>query len=85
VSTQWFEVKMVVMSSGRRRRSPKETSEAILRATEAALGAPSGGSFKMSEIAKMANISRSTINHYFGSKDALIAEICRRRDGKIGR
>jgi AcrR family transcriptional regulator len=76
---------MMTIPSVRRRRSPKETSEAILRATEAALGTSSGTGFKMSEIAKVANISRSTINHYFGSKDALIAEICRRRDGKIGR
>ncbi len=67
----------------RRRRSPKQTSEAILSATEAALGGKSGTGFKMSEIAKLANVSRSTINHYFGSKDVLIAEICRRRDRKI--
>jgi AcrR family transcriptional regulator len=66
-------------SSGRK-RSPKQTSEAILRATEAALGGKSGSRFKMSEIAKVANVSRSTINHHFGSKNALIAEIGRRRD-----
>jgi AcrR family transcriptional regulator len=69
----------------RRRRSPKQTSEAILNATEAALDAQGGENFKMREIAKVANISRSTINHYFGSKDALIAEICIRRSRKIGR
>jgi len=72
----------MAMSSGRK-RSPKQTSEAILSATEAVLGGKSGSSFKMREIAKVANVSRSTINHHFGSKDALIAEICRRRDRKI--
>ena len=71
---------MAMFPAPRRRRSPKQTSEAILSATEAALGAPNGSGFKMSDIAKAAHVSRSTINHYFGSKDALIAEICRRRD-----
>ena len=71
----------MAMSSGRK-RSPN-TSEAILSATEAVLGGKSGSGFKMREIAQVANVSRSTINHHFGSKDALIAEICRRRDRKI--
>ena len=66
----------------KKRHSPKQTSEAILNATEAALGARNGNNFKMREIAKAANISRSTIYHYFGSKDALVAEIRRLRDRK---
>jgi len=74
------------MSPARRKRhSPKQTIDAILSATEAALGAREGENVKISEIAKVANISRSTIYHHFGSKEAVIAEICRRRDRKTGR
>ena len=70
------------MVPGRRKRhSPDQTSEAILSATETALA---DENFKISEIARMANISRSTIYHYFGSKDALIAEIRTRQAGRTG-
>jgi AcrR family transcriptional regulator len=58
-----------------KRQSSQKASETILDAAATVMGRNGDKKFTLSEIARRLNISPSTIHHYFGSKEVLVAAV----------
>lgn len=62
-----------------KKRDPEATRTALLDAAEAVILEKGFGNAALSEIAKNANITKSLIHHYFGTKENLWQEVKKRR------
>jgi TetR/AcrR family transcriptional regulator len=62
-----------------KKRNPDATRKALLDAAEAVILEKGFGNAPLSEIAKRANITKSLIHHYFGTKQNLWQEVKKRR------
>ena len=61
------------------RRNPEATRGSLLKAAEAVFVEKGFGDTTLSEIARRADITKSLIHHYFGSKENLWQEVKQRR------
>lgn len=67
-------------SSPRRRRSPEEAREEILRAAEPLLVAQGPDRVGLQAVARAAGVSHALVTHYFGTYEALVREVLMRRN-----
>ncbi|WP_434391301.1 TetR/AcrR family transcriptional regulator [Melittangium boletus] len=63
----------------RRRRTPAEAREAILRAAEPLLVARGPDGVGLQAVARAAGVSHALVTHYFGTYEALVREVLVRR------
>lgn len=63
----------------RRRRSSAEARAAILDAAERLLIASGPAGIRLQEVAADVGVSHPTVLHHFGSREALVKEVCERR------
>ena len=66
------------------RRDPNRTRQAILASAQDEFAEKGLFGGRVNVIAKKSGANKRMIYHYFGSKDALIAEIRTRQAGRIG-
>src|SRR5271165_6437327 len=67
----------------RRRRTGEEARTAILDAAEQRLVASGPAGIRLQEVAADVGISHPTVLHHFGSREALVKEVCERRFAAI--
>jgi AcrR family transcriptional regulator len=67
----------------RRRRSADEARRAILDAAEARLVNSGPDGIRLQEVAADVGMSHPTVLHHFGSREALVREVCERRFASI--
>src|SRR3954447_4392152 len=63
----------------RRRRTADEARAAILDAAERRLVASGPAGIRLQEVAADVGVSHPTVLHHFGSREALVREVCERR------
>ncbi len=68
---------------GRRRRTSEEARAAILDAAERRLVVSGPAGIRLQEVAADVGISHPTVLHHFGSREALVKEVCERRFASI--
>jgi AcrR family transcriptional regulator len=68
---------------GRRRRTAEEARAAILDAAERRLVVSGPAGIRLQEVAADVGVSHPTVLHHFGSREALVKEVCERRFAAI--
>jgi AcrR family transcriptional regulator len=68
---------------GRRRRTADEARAAILDAAERRLVVSGPAGIRLQEVAADVGVSHPTVLHHFGSREALVREVCERRFAAI--
>jgi AcrR family transcriptional regulator len=66
------------------RRTPEEASEHILDAAECLMAERGPDAVGIQHVAKAAGVSHPLVIHYFGSYDALVRAVLRRRNQRLG-
>src|SRR5450432_3158548 len=67
----------------RRRRTSDEARAAILDAAERRLVSSGPAGIRLQEVAADVGVSHPTVLHHFGSREALVREVCERRFAAI--
>lgn len=67
----------------RRRRTSEQARAAILDAAERHLIAAGPAGIRLQEVAAEVGVSHPTVLHHFGSREALVKEVCQRRYAAI--
>jgi AcrR family transcriptional regulator len=70
-------------SDARKRRTAEEARAAILDAAERRLVAAGPAGIRLQEVAADVGVSHPAVLHHFGSREALVKEVCERRFASI--